>query len=138
MIYEKKRIKMVLSTHFYQVTSTIETSDGSDATLAVGLTDFGAAKVETDAQKGMLSLVEKISEKDGSIGCAVFADSAKVKGFAQSGKDRLILLDVKSGEPVTYYVGAGWSQDTRFDPFASKWPRLIKGTTYNDLQVIYR
>jgi hypothetical protein len=55
----------------------------------------------------MLSLVEEISEKDGSIGCAVFADSAKVKGFAQSGKDRLILLDVKSGEPVTYYVGAG-------------------------------
>lgn len=138
MIYEKKRIKMVLSTHFYQVTSTLETSDGSNATLAVGLTDFGSAEVETDAHKGMLSLVEKISDKDGSIGCAVFADSAKVKGFARSGKDRLILLDVKSGVPVTYYIGAGWSKDTRFDPFANKWPRLIKGTTYDNLQVIYR
>jgi hypothetical protein len=138
MIYEKKRIKMVLSTHFYQVTSTIETSDGSDATLAVGLTDFGAAEVETDVQKGMLSLVENISDKDGSIGCAVFADPANVKGFDQSGKDRLILLDVKSGEPVTYYVGAGWSKDTRFDPFVYKWPRLIKATALDELQTIYK
>jgi hypothetical protein len=138
MIYEKKRIRMVLSSHFYQVTSTIETSDGSDATLAVGLTDFGAAEVETDVQKGMLSLVENISDKDGSIGCAVFADPANVKGFDQSGKDRLILLDVKSGEPVTYYVGAGWSKDTRFDPFVYKWPRLIKATAFDELQTIYK
>lgn len=137
MIYEKKRIRMVLSTHFYQVTSTIETSDGSDATLAVGLTDFGAAQVEKSAEKGKLSLIEKISDKDGSIGCAVFVDPFDVKGFAESGKDRLILLGVKSGEPVTYYVGAGWSKDTRFDPFSSKWPILVKGTTYDKLQTIY-
>ena len=138
MIYEKKRIRMVLSTYFYQVTSTIETSDGKDAVLAVGLTDFGAAEVSQDASKGMLSLIEEISEKDGSIGCAVVASPQKVNGFAQSGKDRLLLLNVKSGEPVTYYVGAGWSQDTRFDPFLYKWPKVIATTTYDSLEALYR
>lgn len=138
MIYEKKRIRMVLGTYFYEVTSTVETSDGKPAVLAVGLTDFGAAKLEQNAEKGILALTEEISEKDGSIGGAVVADPKCVKGFADSGKDRLILLNVNSGEPVTYYVGAGWSKDTRFDPFSIKWPRLIEKITYDKLQAIYR
>ena len=138
MIYEKKRIRMVLGTYFYEVTSTVETSDGKPAVLAVGLTDFGAAKLEQNAEKGILALTEEISEKDGSIGGAVVADPKCVKGFADSGKDRLILLNVNSGEPVTYYVGAGWSKDTRFDPFSIKWPRLIETITYDKLQAIYR
>ena len=138
MIYEKKRIRMVLGTYFYEVTSTVETSDGKPAVLAVGLTDFGAAKLEQNAEKGILALTEEISEKDGSIGGAVVADPKCVKSFADSGKDRLILLNVNSGEPVTYYVGAGWSKDTRFDPFSIKWPRLIEKITYDKLQAIYR
>ena len=138
MIYEKKRIRMVLGAYFYEVTSTVETSDGKPAVLAVGLTDFGAAKLEQNAEKGILALTEEISEKDGSIGGAVVADPKCVKGFADSGKDRLILLNVNSGEPVTYYVGAGWSKDTRFDPFSIKWPRLIEKITYDKLQAIYR
>lgn len=138
VIYEKKRIKMVLGTYFYQVTSTIETSDGSDAVLAVGLTDFGAAQVEQIPSKGGLSLMEKIGEKDGSIGCAVFASPEDVKGYAEVGKDKLILLNVKSGEPITYYVGAGWSGDERLDSFSYKWPIVIESTTYDSLNILYK
>ena len=138
LIYEKKRIRMMLSSHFYQVTSTIETSDGSDAVLAVGLTDFGAAEVETDAERAILSVIEKISDKDGSIGGIVCADPKDLKGFEKSGKDHLVLLNVKNGQSVTYYVGAGWSKDTRFDPFLTKWPRLVKGTAFGQLDAFYR
>lgn len=138
MIYETKRIRMVLGTYFYQVTSTIETSDGSDVVLAVGLTDFGAAQVEQEPSRGALSLIEKISEKDGSIGCAVFASPEAVKGYAESGNDKLILLNVKNGEPITYYVGAGWSQDVRLDSFPYKWTTLIEATTYHNLNVLYK
>ena len=98
--------------------------------------------MEKSAEKGKLSLIEKISDKDGSIGCAVFVDPVDVKGFAESGKDRLILLGVKSGEPVTYYVGAGWSKDTRFDPSQangrdlSKGPRMINYRRYISLPAI--
>lgn len=138
MIYEKKRIKMVLSTHFYQVTSTVETSDGQPVVLAVGLTDFGAAKVDQSIEKGMISLEEKISDKDGTMACAVFADPKDVKGFETVGKDRLILLNVNSGEPVTYYVGAGCSQDTRFGAFPGKWPKLVAATSVEKLRTLYK
>lgn len=136
-IYETKRIRMVLGTHFYEVTSTIRTESGNDAVLAVGITDFGNASVERNEQKVMLSLDENISEKDGNIGCAVFASSDDLAGFAKDGNDELLLLKVKSGTPVRYYVGTGWSKDLRFDPYRSKWPGIIKKTTYNSLNEIY-
>lgn len=109
-----------------------------DAVLAVGLTDFGAARVEQLPSRGMLSLIEKISEKDGSIGCAVFSSLEDLEGYMEYGKDKLILLNVKSGEPITYYVGAGWSQDERLDEFSYKWPNVIQATKYESLNVLYR
>lgn len=136
-IYETKRIRMVLGTHFYEVTSTIRTESGKDAVLAVGITDFGNASVERNEQKAMLSLDENISEKDGNIGCAVFASPDDLAGFAKDGKDELLLLKVKSGTPVRYYVGTGWSKDLRFDPYRSKWPGIIKKATYSSLNEIY-
>ena len=128
---------MVLGTHFYEVTSTIRTESGKDAVLAVGITDFGNASVERNEQKAMLSLDENISEKDGNIGCAVFASPDDLAGFAKDGKDELLLLKVKSGTPVRYYVGTGWSQDLRFDPYRSKWPGIIKKATYSSLNELY-
>ena len=137
-IYEKKRIRMVLATNFYQVTSTIETSDGEDATLAVGITDFGKAAVTEDAQAGLLTVIEKISEKDGNIVGSVIADPTLISGFASYGKDRLVLLNVKSGESVTYYVGAAWDGDSRFEPIEWKWSQYMNGVSWNMLEELYR
>ena len=137
-IYEKKRIRMVLSTNFYQVTSTIETSDGKDAVLAVGVTDFGKGKLTQDAAAGTLTLIEKISEKDGSIVSAVIADPKAIGSFASYGKDRLVLLNVKSGEPVTYYVGAAWDGDSRFEPIEWKWSQYMNGVSWNILEELYK
>ena len=137
VIRETKRIRMVLGTYFFQVTSTVTTESGRDAVLAIGLTDFGHADVGTDPDRGLLCLQERISEADGSIGCAVIADPSRTAGFATAGKDRLLLLKLRSGEPVTYYVGAGWSRDLRFDPFASKWPRMLKKLDFEKLNLLY-
>ena len=136
-IYESKRIRMFLGTHFYEVTSTVRTESGQDVVLAVGLTAFGNASVEKDAERAMLCTDEKISDKDGNLGCAVFVPQSSFAGFAVAGKDELILVGLKSGESVTYYVGTGWSHDTRFDPYWSKWPALLKKTTYESLKDIY-
>lgn len=136
-VHETKRIRMILGTHFYEVTSTIRTESGNDAVLAVGITNFGNASVEKDEGKAVLSLDENISEKDGNLGCAVFGSPDDFVGFAKDGKDELLLLKVKSGTPVRYYVGTGWSKDLRFDPYRSKWPGIIKKTTYSSLNEIY-
>ena len=137
-IYEKKRIRMVLSTNFYQVTSTVETSDGGDAVLAVGVTDFGKGQVTQDPEAGMLSVLEQISEKDGSIVSAVIADPKTINSFASYDKDRLVLLNVKSGVPVTYYVGAAWSGDTRFEPLEWKWSQYMNRVSWNALEKLYK
>lgn len=136
-IYESKRIRMVLGTHFYEVTSTVRTESGNDVVFAVGLTTFGNANVEKDADRAVLSVDEKISDKDGNLGCAVYVPQHAFAGFATAGKDELILTALKSGESITYYIGTGWSYDTRFDPYWSKWPGLIKRTTYNSIKDKY-
>ena len=137
LINERKRVRMVLGTYFYQVTSTLTTASGRDAVLAVGLTDFGHAEVARDPARGLLSLRELISPSDGYVGCAVIADPQKVAGYGDAGRDRLLLLNVRSGEQVTYYVGAGWNGDLRFDPFASQWPRMLKKHSFEVLNGIY-
>lgn len=137
-ICESKRIRMILGTHFYQVTSTVRTASGRDVLLAVGLTSFGQAAVERDPARGLLSLTERIGDREGSIGSAVLADPARTRGFAASGDDELLLLQVASGEPVTYYVGAAWSGDLRFDPFATQWPRLLRRQSWPQLNELYR
>ena len=101
------------------------------------LWEYGEENVLSAVSWEMLSLDENISEKDGNIGCAVFASPDDLAGFAKDGKDELLLLKVKSGTPVRYYVGTGWSKDLRFDPYRSKWPGIIKKTTYNTLNEIY-
>ena len=137
-IYEKKRIRMVLSTNFYQVTSTIETSDGEDAVLAVGVTDFGKSVMTQDAEAGMLTLIEQISEKNGAIVSAVIADPERINNFVSYGKDRLVLMNVKSGEPVTYYIGAAWDGDSRFEPIEWKWSQYMNGVSWTVLEHLYK
>ncbi len=124
-IYETKRITMELGSSFYTVTSTIVTESGNDALLAVGLSDFGHASVTSDLSRGVLSLIEILDGGHGTIASAVVADPWNVSGFATSGIDRLILLNVKSGKPVTYKVGAAWEGDFRYDGIQAKWKSVV-------------
>lgn len=135
-IYESKVISMVNGMPFYRVSQTIETSDGKDVLLAVGLTDFGKAIVEKKQSLGLLSLIETVSDKDGQIGTCVVADPAKTDGYQKVENEEYLILRVKNREPIVYYVGAGWSGDPRLQPF-SKWNENIRGVSYDKLNSIY-
>ncbi len=124
-IYETRRITMEPGSSFYDVTSTIVTESGNDVLLAVGLSDFGKASVTTDLPLGVLSLVETLDGGHGTIASAVVADPWNVSGFAESGIDRLMLLNVRSGKPVTYKVGAAWEGDFRYDGIKEKWTSAL-------------
>lgn len=138
LVYESKRIRMIIGTHFYQVKHSIRTQSGKPVTLAVGLTNFGKAAVTKDKSRGELSLMEEISAKDGTVGSSVFVNPGLCAGFAKDGKDELVLVNVGSGKTVEYYVGAGWSFDVRFDPMKNKWPRLVKNTSWSSLNTLYK
>lgn len=135
-VYEKKRIRMINGTNFYQVTSTFETEDGKDITVAVGLTNMGKAIVNTKKDTGGLALMEEISAKDGQLATAVFADPSRIVDYRTVEKDEVVLLHAKSGEPFTYYVGAGWSGDPRFSPF-KKWNEMLNGQSWERLNLYY-
>ena len=124
-VTEHKRIDMVQGTPFFKITSTLETSDGSDVILAVGLTDFGAAQVLClSREKGMVSLDERLAVPDSTVHpcglkdwttetaifSAVAADPARVVDIVHGPKDMLVLQRVKSGDSVVSYAGAVWNQ----------------------------
>lgn len=134
-VYETKRIKMVRNTRFFQVTSTIETESGNPVVLAVGISNFGKAKVLENTVGASLALVEDMG-KNGYIGGAVCADPSLFAGFAKSGDNNLSLINVKSGESVVYYVGAYLNTDPYLDS-EKDWTGIVRRSTYSNLTALY-
>lgn len=133
-IYERKLIKIVLGTNFYEVAHTVETESGAPAVLAVGIMDFGAAAcLQTDSS---LALSETLGRE--TLGSAVVGEPGRFTGFATSGRNRLVLMNVDSGSSVTYYVGVDWDKTRRRDPFEYKWFRDVKAWTWTRLNELYR
>ncbi len=122
-VTEVKRIEMVSETSFYKVTETLTTASGKDAVLAVGLQTFDDWTLRADPEQGKLYVFEKVHHSspigigvnfrqpclESEFGSAVLARPGDVAGIAESGNDRLMLLNVRSGASVTYYVGATFS-----------------------------
>ncbi len=124
MITETKRVEMVNETSFYRVTHTVTTASGGDAVLAVGLQSFGDCRVLASAEEGKLYLFETVHHnppigiglsscrpvfRTTDFGSGILARPEDVAGIVESSTDHLMLLNVRSGEAVTYYVGASFS-----------------------------
>lgn len=134
MVYEKKRIRIILGSNFYEVTHTVETQSGNPVSLAVGIMDFG--KAECLYHNASLALVESLGGE--TVGSAVVAAPGCFAGFRTLGKNKLALMNVPSGASVTYYVGADWDKTRRRDPFAFKWFRDVKAWTWSRLKELYK
>lgn len=135
-VYEKKKIRMVMGTNFFQVESTFETDHSEDLVVAVGITGFGSPAISQNKETGTLSVVEQISKKDGMLGTAVFADPAQIAGFEKAGNDHVVLLNVKSNQPFIYYAGAGWSGNPKFISFG-KWQDMVDDQSWEKLNNFY-
>ncbi len=155
VIYESKRIEMVCGTPFYKVTHTIESESGKDVTLAMGISSFDAPEVYRDSVGGKLAVIAKPLLQDGVsvsgtsnlppmgdvwVVAAVMADPSALAGFASTSTDELLLLRVRSGEPVTYYVGCTWNgqiyRGVNPDRFSEP-PALMVSDSWESLSKIY-
>ncbi len=124
-ITEVKRIEMVNETSFYKVTETVTSASGNDVVLAVGVQTFTEeADVKEAAAEGKLYTFETITydkplgtwvyggidvNYKAGFGSAVLAKPEDVAGIVTDGTNHLMLIKVKSGQPVTYYVGSTYS-----------------------------
>ena len=153
-IYESKRIEMVCGTSFYKVTHTLESESGNDIVLAVGITSFDNPEVEKG--KGTLSVVTKAILADGVVvnGDAeqpplkevivmggIVADPAAVCGYVSTPTDELMLIKVKSGKPVIYYVGCAWNGQEYYHGWShnvKRWPAYMEENNYEALNDLYK
>jgi pectinesterase len=132
-VSETKRFTVEAGRNFHAVESVF-TFDGPDElTVGLGISrhrDVPAAITQDDAQR-WLNVWESSSE--GGLGVAVILEpQAKPAGFAEQAVgtvgnhgNQLILTRVKSGQPLHYWIGAGWE---RSGQFASRdaWDAYVK------------
>ncbi|HWA85020.1 MAG TPA: DUF4861 family protein, partial [Opitutus sp.] len=129
MVSEVKRITVDAGQNLdlFESTFNFNAPKGTDGelTVAIGLSKHPKHATVTPSQDESahwMALWEDYQDPaDGSLGSAIILDpSAHFAGFAETPTDRLILVKVKSGQPVRYYAGGGWSKSGDF-PNAAAW-----------------
>ena len=103
-----------------QLDSTFTVVEGAakELTVAIGLNKNSAdrgqeAKFEDTRTAAAGSAAQWITQKtNGMLGTAVIVPSST--GFAEDNLNHLVLAKATSGQPLRYYVGAGWSKAGEF------------------------
>lgn len=121
---ERKTIRMKKGTNFFEVTSLIDALAEEEIVVGIGLTNFGNAQVEELEKETALVLWEKIDPAHGELGVSAIVPKNIFKEFKKVGQDHYLTLNVKTGQPFTYRVGAGWETSGHFRSF-SDWKEYV-------------
>jgi len=116
-VSETKRFTVDAGHYLDQVESTFNFEGGpKEITVAIGINknsgDRGQdvkATLAQNQEQGWLTQWEE-QKTNGSLGEAIVVAPAALKGFAEDADNRLVLASVVSGQPIRYYVGAGWNR----------------------------
>jgi rhamnogalacturonyl hydrolase YesR len=113
-VSEKKVISMKMGDNFFKVISTFQTDSKKSLTVGIGINYAKNPEIITDAKKGSLTIWESYLPQNGELGTSIIVKPSDFKEFAEYEKEKYLLVNVKSGKPIKYYVGAGWSKATQF------------------------
>jgi pectinesterase len=129
-VAEVKRFTVDAGHNFDQLDSTFTFEGPPDITVAIGLNKNAAdkgqdAKTEVGQSQADGILSQWIVQKsNGSLGTAVILPLSTLQGFAEDASNQLALTKAKSGTPVRYYVGAGWTRSGQF-PTKESWDAYV-------------
>ena len=128
MVSQKTTFSCVLGSPFTCVETTLTSESGSDLTLAAGLTAFGDETIlkETD---GVL-LMSEILPGPVKLHSMLVTDPSRKARRADAGADRLLLMDVRSGETVRYYFSAFSNLTNR----VGVWHKRFSVTTWEEIE----
>ena len=129
-VAETKRIAVDAGSNLNRVTSIFRSENGSaDIPWVTGLVK--RPKVvgsESEAQPwAWLTVWGPVSPKDGGhgdLGTAVLLPRTMVSDWKETSDHYLALSHTKSGQPVTYYIGAGWTDSGDFHDVRDWWNYL--------------
>lgn len=109
-VWEKKVIRMKMGTNLFKVESTFYSESATQLTVGIGIAFAENPEVITDEHKGTLTIWEAYMPSNGELGTAILVNPMELKGFRSFEKEKYVLVNIKAGQPITYYVGAGWSK----------------------------
>ena len=101
-------------------TFTLVSGDAKALTVAIGLNKTPGdknqeAKIELTPNPTQGSLMQWVVQKtNGQLGTAVIVPTASFKGITADDRNELVLAKAIPGQPLRYYVGAGWSKAGEF------------------------
>ena len=129
-VSEVKRFTVDAGHYFDQIDSTFSFTGAQQLTAAIGLNKTPAdkgqdAKVEPITQPADRALLQWVEQKsNGAFGTAIIVPTAGEKDYAEDKLNALITAKIVSGQPLRYYVGAGW---TRGGDFAKRddWTKYV-------------
>ncbi len=110
-VSEVKRISLDAGTHFNHVRSTFTIQGADSATVAVGLSEHKGFKLLAAPQDGWIGVWDIADGKNNGMNATgiVFPPTTKVE-FKEAHESALLLTSIRNGEPLDYYIGAGWSK----------------------------
>lgn len=120
IVAETKSFTVDAGHNLDQIESTFTAFAGpKEFTVAIGLNkDSGdkgqdsRAELTKNPAGGWLAQWE-VEKTNGSLGTAIILPEG-LTGFAEDDRNQLVLAQVKSGQTLRYYVGAGWSKAGEF------------------------
>ncbi|MCX6951924.1 MAG: DUF4861 domain-containing protein [Verrucomicrobia bacterium] len=121
-VAEVKRFTVDAGHNLDQMDSTFTVTEGTatELTVAIGLNKTPGdknqdAKVDLTSTPAQGSLAQWVVQKtNGQLGTAVIVPTGSFKGLAADKLNELVLAKATPGQPLRYYVGAGWSKAGEF------------------------
>lgn len=133
-VSEVKRYTVDAGHYLDRVDSTFTFTGAPELVVAVGLNKNCADKGQEpkvdfarDETNGILRQWT-VQKNNGALGTAIVILSGRSAGFAEDAANALILARVKSGEPLRFLAGAGWSRAGDF-PDRDAWDRYLQEAT---------
>lgn len=130
VVSETKRVAIDAGQNLNRVTSIFRTSTGAgDVPFTTGLVKRKGVVGSTSKARSWawLSHWGLMSPKDGGhdqLGLAVLLPRERVIDWKETDSHYLAISHARSGEPVTYYIGAGWTGSGDFRDVTDWWTYL--------------
>ncbi|MBC7369355.1 MAG: DUF4861 family protein, partial [Undibacterium sp.] len=121
-VSEVKRFTVDAGHNLDQIDSIFTVTGGAspEITVAIGLNKTPADKgqeavIALTPNSADGSLTQWVGQKtNGELGTAIIVPAGSFKGFAEDGRNQLVLAKASSDQPLRYYAGAGWSKAGEF------------------------
>ncbi len=124
-VSERRRVTLDAGSHFNRFESVYSVDGAEEVMWAAGIKRAKGADVRVRREQGTLRTWEALQEPNGSLGCAVVVDPARIESVAEAEGNVLLIGKTKAGQPVVYHAGSGWDKGGDV-PGPAAWDGLVE------------